>query len=46
MKDKAIQVRCSPTFKHRLLEAAKYYNLNISTYIVMLVNKNLEEIGK
>ena len=46
IKEKAIQVRCSQAFKNRILSAARYYNLSISSYIITLINKNLKELDK
>ena len=46
MMKKAIQVRCSPEFKERILDATKHYNMSVSAYIIMLINQNLKELNK
>ena len=43
MKDKLQTFKVSKEFKKRMKEAADYDNLTVSSYIVMLVNKDLKE---
>ena len=41
----AIMVRCLPEFKNRIQSAANHYNMSVSGYITLLINKNLKDLG-
>ena len=46
IKEQAVQIRCLPDYKIRIKDAADSLNMSVSGFIVMLINKELKEMGK
>ena len=42
MKDKMITIKASQSFKERLKEAADYYGINQSQFVIQAINEKLE----
>lgn len=44
MKDKWLQIKVTEPFKNRTKKGADHYNVNLSQFVIMCINKELERI--